>query len=57
MPATAILDRLLHRSHTPMITGASYRVRENRTSGLTPVRPGPENRPSADDRQRYGKRP
>jgi DNA replication protein DnaC len=32
--ATAILDRLLHHSHTLMITGESYRLREKRQSGL-----------------------
>jgi DNA replication protein DnaC len=32
--ATAILDRLLHHSHTLMITGESYRLREKRPSGL-----------------------
>jgi DNA replication protein DnaC len=32
--ATAILDRLLHHSHTFMITGESYRLREKRKSGL-----------------------
>jgi DNA replication protein DnaC len=32
--ATAILDRLLHPSHTLMITGESYRLREKRKSGL-----------------------
>jgi DNA replication protein DnaC len=36
--ATAILDRLLHHSHTLMITGESYRLREKRRSGL--FRPG-----------------
>jgi DNA replication protein DnaC len=41
--ATAILDRLLHHSHTLMITGESYRLREKRRSGL--FRPGP---PSSD---------
>ena len=45
--ATAILDRLLHHSHTLMITGESYRLREKRKSGLfrtvvTPVAPEPE---------------
>jgi DNA replication protein DnaC len=35
--ATAILDRLLHHSHTLMITGESYRLKEKRKSGL--VRP------------------
>jgi DNA replication protein DnaC len=32
--ATAILDRLLHHSHTLMITGESCRLREKRKSGL-----------------------
>jgi hypothetical protein len=32
--ATAILDHLPHHSHTLMITGESYRLREKRTSGL-----------------------
>jgi DNA replication protein DnaC len=32
--ATAILDRLLHHSHTFLITGDSYRLREKRKSGL-----------------------
>jgi DNA replication protein DnaC len=32
--ATAILDRLLHHSHTLLITGESYRLREKRKSGL-----------------------
>jgi DNA replication protein DnaC len=43
--ATAILDRLLHHSHTLMITGESYRLREKRRSGL--FRPGT---PAADSR-------
>lgn len=32
--ATAILDRLLHHSHTLLINGESYRLREKRRSGL-----------------------
>ena len=32
--ATAILDRLLHHSHTLLITGESYRLREKCKSGL-----------------------
>jgi hypothetical protein len=32
--ATAILDRLLHHSHTFLITGESYRLREKRKRGL-----------------------
>jgi DNA replication protein DnaC len=50
--ATAILDRLLHHSHTLMITGESYRLREKRKSGLirsrlataTPTRPNASGR-------------
>jgi DNA replication protein DnaC len=41
--ATAILDRLLHHSHTLMIQGESYRLKQKRKAGLlgTPViRPG-----------------
>jgi DNA replication protein DnaC len=34
--ATAILDRLLHRSHVLTIRGDSYRLREKRRSGLPP---------------------
>ncbi len=37
--ATAILDRLLHHSHTLVITGESYRLREKHKSGL--IRSGP----------------
>ena len=48
--ATAILDRLLHHSHTLLITGESYRLREKRKSGLIrsrlantdPEKPKPE---------------
>ena len=36
--ATAILDRLLHHSHTLLITGESYRLREKRRSGLIRAR-------------------
>ena len=58
--ATAILDRLLHHSHTLMITGESYRLREKRKSGLfrsglTPVNPEPEKRSSEDGRKNHGK--
>ena len=60
--ATAILDRLLHHSHTLMITGESYRLREKRKSGLfrsgvTAVGPEPEKRPSEDGRERDRKGP
>jgi DNA replication protein DnaC len=45
--ATAILDRLLHHSHTLMISGESYRLREKRKlgllrSGLATAGPEPE---------------
>jgi len=60
--ATATLDRLLHHSHTLMITGESYRLREKRKSGLfrsgvTPVSPEPEKRPSEDGRKHDRKGP
>ena len=60
--ATAILDRLLHHSHTLVITGESYRLREKRRSGLfrsgvTPVNPEPEKRASEDGRKRDRKGP
>jgi DNA replication protein DnaC len=51
--ATAILDRLLHHSHTLMITGESYRLREKRQSGLFrtgPATAGPE--PEGPQRKR-----
>jgi DNA replication protein DnaC len=35
--ATAILDRLLHRSTTVNIRGESYRLREKRKAGLLPT--------------------
>jgi DNA replication protein DnaC len=58
--ATAILDRLLHHSHTLMISGESYRLREKRKSGLfrpgaTPASPEPEKRSSEDGRKSHGK--
>jgi DNA replication protein DnaC len=37
--ATAILDRLLHHSHVITIGGDSYRLRENRQSGLIMAAP------------------
>lgn len=54
--ATAILDRLLHHSHTLMITGESYRLREKRKSGLfrsgtPPVSPEPEKQASDNGRK------
>ncbi|WP_165229398.1 IS21-like element helper ATPase IstB [Aquisphaera insulae] len=51
--ATAILDRLLHHSHTLVITGESYRLREKRKSGL--IRGGlPAADPAAQDRKEGG---
>jgi DNA replication protein DnaC len=32
--AAAILDRLLHHSHTLMIRGESYRLRQKKKAGL-----------------------
>jgi len=32
--AAAILDRLLHYSHTVMIQGESYRLKQKRKAGL-----------------------
>jgi len=44
--ASAILDRLLHHSHTLNIKGESYRLKEKRKAGvwthLLPIRPSPE---------------
>jgi DNA replication protein DnaC len=37
--AAAILDRLLHHSHTMMIQGESYRLRQKRKAGLMTPRP------------------
>lgn len=55
--ATAILDRLLHHSHTFMITGESYRLREKRRSGLIRsrlVNTEPE-RPEREQERKTGK--
>lgn len=38
--ATAILDRLLHHSHTLNIRGESYRLREKKRAGLFGRAPG-----------------
>ena len=59
--ATAILDRLLHHSHTLMITGESYRLREKRKSGLfrsglATAGPEPEE-PQRKRRRSHGKVP
>jgi DNA replication protein DnaC len=58
--ATAILDRLLHHSHTLMITGESYRLREKRKTGLfrtgvTPVSSEAEKRTSENNRKQEQK--
>ena len=51
--ATAILDRLLHHSHTLMITGESYRLREKRKSGLfRSPEPAVASQPEKSTRQR-----
>ena len=36
MTAAAILDRLLHHSHTLLIQGESYRLRNKKRAGLVP---------------------
>jgi DNA replication protein DnaC len=36
--AAAILDRLLHHSHTLMIQGESYRLKQKRRAGLVPTK-------------------
>jgi DNA replication protein DnaC len=62
--ATAILDRLLHHSHTFMITGESYRLREKRKSGLIrsrlaiadPEKPDQELEVKPDKRTEKGRR-
>ena len=40
--AAAILDRLLHHSHTLMIQGDSYRLRQKKKAGLISGRPVPQ---------------
>ena len=50
--ATAILDRLLHHSHTLLITGESYRLREKRKSGLIRTSLSSVDRESANPRER-----
>jgi DNA replication protein DnaC len=37
--AAAILDRLLHHSHTLMIQGESYRLKQKKKAGLLPRTP------------------
>ena len=60
--ATAILDRLLHHSHTLLITGESYRLREKRKSGLIRSRlpntdlERPQNEPEVNTEKDAGKR-
>lgn len=44
--AAAILDRLLHHSITVNIKGESYRLRERRKAGVSPVPPNKEVNPS-----------
>jgi DNA replication protein DnaC len=40
--ATAILDRLLHRSHTLVVKGESYRLKQKRKAGLLGMSPTPQ---------------
>ena len=44
--ATAILDRLLHHSHTINIRGESYRLKDRRKAGLFPRAEEDGNRPA-----------
>jgi hypothetical protein len=44
--ATAILDRLLHHSHTLNIRGESYRLKDRRKAGLFPRAEEDGNRPA-----------
>ena len=45
IPATAILDRLLHHATTVNIKGDSYRLREKKKAGLLGRRPKPAEEP------------
>lgn len=40
--AAAILDRLLHRSHTLVVKGESYRLKQKRKAGLFGMSPSPQ---------------
>jgi DNA replication protein DnaC len=47
--AAAILDRLLHHSHTLMIQGESYRLKQKRKAGLLGTAPPPSRRALAGE--------
>jgi DNA replication protein DnaC len=55
--AAAILDRLLHHSHTLMIQGDSYRLKQKRRAGLIPAVPHPQGalagEPARADRRKH----
>ena len=55
--AAAILDRLLHHSHTLMIQGDSYRLKQKRKAGLIPAVPHREEalarEPARADRRKH----
>ena len=55
--AAAILDRLLHHSHTLMIQGDSYRLKQKRKAGLIPAAPHPQGalagEPARVDRRKH----
>jgi DNA replication protein DnaC len=55
--AAAILDRLLHHSHTLMIQGDSYRLKQKRKAGLIPSAPHPQGalagEPARADRRKH----
>jgi DNA replication protein DnaC len=55
--AAAILDRLLHHSHTLMIQGDSYRLKQKRKAGLIPAVPHREGalagEPARADRRKH----
>ena len=55
--AAAILDRLLHHSHTLMIQGDSYRLKQKRKAGLIPAVPHPQGalagEPARADRRKH----
>jgi len=47
--ATAILDRLLHHSHTINIKGESFRLKEKRRAGLIDKLAGPDSGPNSQN--------
>src|SRR5215218_786866 len=55
--ATAILDRLLHHSHTLVIQGDSYRLKQKRKAGLFAAAPHPQGalagEPARADRKKH----